>query len=57
VRCASDVCGGLDAERRYAPVDDVLEQVAVVARKLQHEIVPIEPEPLDRRLHVVARVG
>ena len=26
------------------PVDDVLEQVAVVARTLQHEIVPIEPE-------------
>ena len=52
-----DVRCGLDPERRYAPLDDVLEQIAVVAGKLHHLAVRAEPEALDHRLHVVARVS
>ena len=55
-RRLGDVRGGLDAERRNAALDDVLQQVAVVARQLHHEAVRVEPEALHRHLHVVARV-
>ena len=44
-----DVGGGLDAERRDAALDEVLEQVAVVAGELDHQAVRAEPEALDRR--------
>ncbi len=47
-RRLGDVRGGLDPERRYAPLDDVLEQVAVVAGQLDHQAVRVEPEALDR---------
>ena len=40
------VRGRLDAERWHAPLDDVLEQVTVVAGQLHHEAIRIEPEAL-----------
>ena len=56
LRDLGDVGGGLDAERRDAALDDVLQQVAVVAGDLHHEAVPVEAEALDRHLDVAARV-
>ena len=51
-----DVGRGLDPERGDAALDQMLEQVAVVARQLHHLAVRPEPEALDHRVHVVARV-
>ena len=52
-----DVGRGLDPQRGYAALDDVLEQVAVVAGQLDHLAVLPQPEALDHGGHVVARVG
>ena len=51
-RHLGDVGRRLDAERRDAALDDVLQQVAVVAGDLDHEGVSAEAEALDRRLDV-----
>ena len=50
------VGGGLDAERRDAALDDVPQQVAVVAGDLHDQAVPPQPEALDRHLDVAAGV-
>ena len=52
-----DVRSRLDPKRRYAPLDEMLEQVAVVAGQLHHLAVRAQPEALDHRLHVIAGVG
>jgi len=46
----------IDAEHGYAPVDEVLQQVAVVAGEFHHETVRAEPEPPDRHVGVAPRV-
>jgi hypothetical protein len=51
-----DVGGRLDAQRRDAALDDVPQQVAVVARDLHDQAVGAEAEALDRHLDVAARV-
>ena len=51
-----DVGGGLDSERRDAAVADVLEQVPVVARQLDHGAAGVEAESLHGHVHVAARV-
>ena len=47
-RRLGDVRGRLDAERRDAALDEVLQQVAVVARDLDDQAVGAEAEALDR---------
>src|SRR3954470_7075196 len=51
-----DVASRLDAEHADAARDEVLEQVAVVARRLDDEVLRAEPEVLDHRVRVVTRV-
>ena len=55
-RGLGDVGRGLDAERRDAQLDDVLQQVAVVAGELDHEAVGVEAEAVDGGRHRVAGV-
>jgi hypothetical protein len=54
--CSGDVPGGLDPERRDLPLDEVLEQVAVVARQLDDEALLVQPEPVYDVRHVLRRV-
>ena len=42
---------GLDAERADAPFDDVLQEVAVVARHLDDEGAGVQRQPVDGVLH------
>ena len=56
LRHRGHVGGGLDAERRDAALDNVLQQIAVVAGELHHEAVGTQSEALDRHLHILARV-
>ena len=48
--------GRVDAEHRYAHRDEVLEQVAVVARNLDHQTVRIEREAAARHFAVLGRM-
>ena len=51
-----DVRRRIDAEDRYPGADEVLEEVAVVGRELDDEVVRSELEPLRDHLHVLPRV-
>ena len=51
-----DVRGRIDPEHRDSRPDEVLEQVAVVRRELDDEVVRAEPEALADHLDVRARV-
>ena len=51
-----DVGGGIDAEHRDVRPEEVLEEVAVVRRKLDDEIVVTELQALADRLHVATSV-
>ena len=51
-----DVRRGLDAEHRDAPGLEMLQQVAVVARDLDHLRLRPKAEPLDHHLAVAPRV-
>ncbi len=51
-----DVCSRLDPEYRNAPRDEVLQQVAVVARDLHYPAVRTEPKPIAHLVDVAARV-
>jgi len=52
----SDIGRGLDAQRRDALLDEVLEQVAVVAPELDDEALGPEREPVGDHRDVVLRV-
>ncbi len=56
-RGLGDVRGGLDAEAADAAGDDVLEQVAVVARHLDDEGARAQPQPVHRLVDEPLRVG
>jgi hypothetical protein len=48
--------GGIDAEHGHAGLGEVAQQVAVVARQLDHEARTVQPEAIDCRLHVATGV-
>ncbi len=56
LRVLGDIGRRVDAEERDARSDEVLEEVAVVRRELDDEIVLAQREPLTDHLDVVARV-
>ena len=55
-RHAGDIGRRLDAEHRHAAGDEVLQQVAVVARDLDNLALRSQPEALDHRGDVAFRV-
>ena len=56
LRSARDRIRRIDAEHGNAHLEEVLEEIAVVAGELHHETVRAEREPLARHLGVALRV-
>ena len=51
------VCGRLDAETGDAALDEIAQEVAVIAGKLDHEALIVQPEARNHLFGIVARVG
>ncbi len=57
LRIGGRAIGRVDAEHRNAPLDIVLEQVAVIARQLDHEAVRVQTALVGARHRIGPRMG